>query len=220
VLCDLDDTLYEEMTFVASGFGAVAAHLSERFHLNSEELFSAMMEILLKEGRGKVFDKLLERYELFLPNLVSELVGTYRSHKPQIHLYPEVMSTFGALKMLGMKLGVVTDGMHAVQRNKIASLKLPEFVDTIVCTDELGQNYWKPHPAAFQRALETLTVQPNEAVYVGNDPTKDFAGPHSIGMLTAHVFHDASLAHPCCGADAHIANLTGILQLVTESWAA
>ncbi len=74
VLFDLDDTLYDESAFVTSGFRTVAAHLADRFGVDKQEAFSAMMAVLTTEVRGKVFDRVLEQYDLYSSHLVMELV--------------------------------------------------------------------------------------------------------------------------------------------------
>ncbi len=38
VVFDMDDTLYDEMTFVQSGFRSVAQYLSTRFNLDKGEV--------------------------------------------------------------------------------------------------------------------------------------------------------------------------------------
>jgi putative hydrolase of the HAD superfamily len=215
VLFDLDDTLYDESTFVASGFRTVAAHLADRFGVDKQEAFSAMMAVLTTEGRGKVFDQVLERYGLYSSQLVAELVNMYRSHLPEISLYPDVRPTFQALREYGARLGIITDGLHVVQKRKVAALGLQDLVDIMVYTDELGQEYWKPRSAAFQRAVVMLGVQPGEAVYVGNDPAKDFAGPNSIGMFTIHLCRNGIPEESDCEANAHISTLTEIMQVIT-----
>lgn len=215
VLFDLDDTLYDEGTFVASGFRTVAAHIADRVGLDKQEVFAAMKAVLTTDGRGKVFDRVLERYGLCSPELVTELVNIYRSHVPQISLYPDVWPTFQALRKYGAGLGIITDGLHTVQKRKVAALGVEELVDIIVYTDELGKEYWKPHPAAFQRAVVMLDVKPTETVYVGNDPVKDFAGPNSIGMVTVHLCRNGIPEGSDCDANAHISTLTQIIQLIT-----
>lgn len=214
VLFDLDDTLYDEGTFVASGFRTVAAFLADKFWIHSEEAFSTMMAVLAAEGRGKVFDRLLEGYGLYDPQLIAQLVGLYRTHLPQISLYPDAQPTFQALRQYGAKLGIITDGLHAVQKRKMVGLGLRDLVDIIIYTDELGQEYWKPHPAAFLRAVAMLGIEPGEAVYVGNDPVKDFAGPNSIGMPTVHLCRDGIPEESDCKANAHITILTEIMELI------
>ncbi len=212
VLFDLDDTLYDEMTFVASGFDAVANYLSTNFHLIEEEMFLSMMEVISKDGRGKVFDKVLEYSGLYNPKLVDELVSVYRSHQPNIDLYEDVIHIFQELRGLDIKLGIITDGLYSVQKNKVSSLGLQYLVDIIIYTDEIGRKYWKPHPIAFQRAIEELAIEPYEAIYVGNDPTKDFAGPNSIGMRSVHLCKDRCLKESSCEADIHIGSLNEIIS--------
>jgi len=215
ILFDLDDTLYEESTFVASGFWAVAAHLAERFGVDRQKAFSDMMTVLTTEGRGKIFDRVLERYGLYSPYLVAALVRVYRSHMPSISLYPDVELTFWTLKENGVKLGIITDGLHVVQKRKVTALGLQDLVDIIIYTDELGGEYWKPHPASFYRAVSMLGVESSEAAYVGNDPAKDFAGPNSVGMLSIHICRNSMPEECNCEANAHISALTQLLQIIT-----
>lgn len=187
VLFDLDDTLYPEIEFVKSGFRVVARYLSSRYHLDENALFAQMLDILQKEGRGKIFDNLLHSLGLYTKEKVKLLVYLYRSHRPTIQLYDDVLPTLEYLRRCGMRLGIVTDGMASVQRNKIAALGLENLFDVIICTDELGRECWKPSTVPYKIALDLLQISLLEAVYVGDDISKDFLGPNSIGMLTIQV---------------------------------
>lgn len=187
VLFDLDNTLYPEIEFVKSGFRTVARYLNSRYHFSEDSLFTQMLDILQRDGRGKVFDSLLDNLGLYTEDGVKLLVYLYRSHCPTIRLYEDVLPTLEALKCYGTRLGVVTDGMASVQRNKIAALGLQNLFDAIVCADELGKECWKPSTISYKVALDLLQVSPSEAVYVGDDPSKDFVGPNLIGMLTIQV---------------------------------
>lgn len=187
VLFDLDDTLYPEIEFVKSGFKVVARYLSSRHHFDEGTLFTQMLDILQRDGRGKIFDRLLRDIDLYAEEKVRLLVYLYRSHHPTIQLYEDTLPVLKHLKRCGMRLGVVTDGMASVQRNKIAALDLERFFDVIVYTDEVGREYWKPSTIPYKVALDLLEVTPLEATYVGNDPSKDFLGANSLGMLTIQV---------------------------------
>ncbi len=216
IIFDLDDTLYDEYAFVESGFWTVATYLADRFGVDKQQGFSDMMAVLTSEGRGKVFDKVLEMYGLYNPNLVTELVNIYRSHLPKISLFPDVLPTFKALKEHGVKLGIITDGLHTVQRRKISTLGLAELVDMIIYTDELGQEYWKPSPFPFKQAISILDVKPENAVYVGNDPIKDIAGANSVGMFTVHICRNGIREKCNCGANIHISTLTEIVRVIIK----
>jgi putative hydrolase of the HAD superfamily len=213
VLFDLDDTLYDEMSFVRSGFQCVADHLAKLVPSNPQELVSQMMDALLEAGRGKVFDKVLQSYHACSADLVERLIRLYRQHQPKIGLYPEVLPVLQELRRLGLRTGIITDGLHTVQKRKIAALHLGEWMDVIICTDERGREYWKPNPAAFEQALAVVAVKPNEAVYVGNDPAKDFAGPNSIGMLSVHLCRSGISMERSCGAVAHVTELAEVIRI-------
>jgi len=186
-LLDLDNTLYPEIEFVKSGFRAVARYLSSRYNFNEDFLFTQMLDILQSNGRGKVFDSLLYNLKLYMEERVKLLVYLYRTHRPNIYLYDDALPTIDRLRHHGLRLGLVTDGMASVQRNKIAALSLESLFEVIMCTDELGEECWKPSTIPYKIALDILQVSPSEAVYVGDDPSKDFIGPNSIGILSIQV---------------------------------
>ena len=187
VLFDLDDTLYPEIEFVKSGFRAAARYLSLRYHFSEDSLVKQMLDILRRDGRGKIFDTLLRYLGLYTEEKVRLLVYLYRSHRPTIHLYKDVLPTLECLRRYGTRLGIITDGMASVQKNKIAALGLNNLFGVIVYTDELGKNCWKPSAIPYKIALELLEARPSEAVYVGDSPSKDFLAPNSMGMLTIQV---------------------------------
>lgn len=187
VLFDLDNTLYPEEQFVLSGFRAVAHTLGERLNLEVETLFQKMSKILQDQGRGKVFDRLLEELQIEPAGWLPTLVQVYRSHQPLIFLFPGVISVLRSLKDRGVKIGLVTDGLASVQRRKIAALGLDSVMDVIVCTEEVGKGCRKPSTTPFEVALQLLNVPPGAAAYVADDASKDFAGPNRLGMKSVQV---------------------------------
>jgi len=211
VLFDLDDTLYEEMTFVRSGFHAVSRHMSDKFNINKAEVHLSLMDILSKQGRGRVFDEFLDHSGLYSSQTVDEMVEVYRSHKPDIRLNPEAISTLKGLRTMGIKLGIITDGLCSVQKNKVRALGIKELVDIIIYTDEIGKDYWKPNSIAFLLASKSFSIEPCEATYIGNDPAKDFAGPNSVGMQSVHLCKNKHCMEESCQASIHIASLDEVI---------
>lgn len=203
VLFDVDDTLYDERTFVKSGFGAVARHLQGRFGWNVESLVHEMMTLLGEQGRGAIFDEVLRRRGQYDADLVGELVSVYRQHEPNIQLFADVPPVLARLRGAGFKLGLVTDGNHQVQLRKLEALGLLELVDVAIRTDELGVQYWKPHVKPFEVALHQLGLAPEQAIYVGNDVTKDFHGPRQLGMGALHIERYVDELGRCEGCLAH-----------------
>ncbi len=116
-------------------------------------------------------------------------MSVYRDHRPDIRPFPGVVALLEALKPT-YRLAILTDGYLRTQKLKLEALDLQRFFDTVVFTDELGRDAWKPNPVAFRVILERLGVLPEEAVYVGDNPLKDFiaarrAGMHSISTQRA-----------------------------------
>ena len=61
IVFDLDDTLYEEITYVRSGFKAVANYLSRNYKIGTtKNIYSQFVQLLKTQGRGKVFDSFLD----------------------------------------------------------------------------------------------------------------------------------------------------------------
>lgn len=186
VIFDLDDTLYPEYEYVKSGFDAVAKEIEKLYGLKDAE---KSLLSLFEESRLGVFDRYLKRNKLpRTEQSVGELLDVYRSHKPNIVLSKETADTLNALKKAGYKTGVITDGRVRQQHLKIASLGLEKAVDKIIITDELeSAQYRKPHPLAFVTMCEALGVLPEETVYVGDNPKKDFAVKKYLPIKTVRL---------------------------------
>ena len=67
------------------------------------------------------------------------------------------------------------------------ALGLDSHVDRILLTDQWGSDFWKPHQRAFELLEAEWKCSPSELVYVGDNPTKDFAGPKARGWMTIRL---------------------------------
>ena len=170
VIFDLDDTLYSEKEYVRSGYRAVSDYLGGG---NEEKLWN-----FFEEGKPAI-DELLK--ELGRENEKAEVLEVYRSHKPDIHPYPEVDDLIADLKTKGVKVGIITDGRPEGQRNKLDALGLD--IDDVIITDELGGiQFRKPCDIAYRIMTTRWRLNPADVVYVGDNPAKDFQAPQQLGM--------------------------------------
>ena len=185
VIFDLDDTLYDEEMFVLGGFRAVAQFLQDRHGLNSEVLYSRMVQLLSREGRGKIFDVILA--ENGIDGLsVEQMVDVYRSHRPCLKLYPDAENVLKQLKGR-VHLGIITDGNTKVQWNKIRALGLDKIVELVIVTDDLGPEYCKLSPVPYQLVMEKLKLDGKNIVYIGDNPNKDFITARQLGWRTIRI---------------------------------
>ena len=197
LLLDLDDTLYEELSYVRSGFRAVARHLARRLEgADERELFRSMMATLQSQGRGSVFDSILSARGVPADrSTIDHLVRLYRRHPPEIALDAGVLP---ALRYLSSRflLAVVTDGDPMMQTRKVAALNLGSLVPVIVyCWDHAAP---KPDPGGFALALERLGVGADQALIVGDDPRHDLPAAAALGvpMVRVRRGRHAAVANP------------------------
>lgn len=187
VLMDLDDTLYDEHGYVISGFREVSRYLAVRLKLDKNSVEQELVEIFNRNGRGNVFDVFVDRRNIADKQLVHMMVYLYRSHDPDIKLDSDVLGCLRSLRRSGYRLGIVTDGAASIQQRKIKALNLKHEVDAIIFTDELGRENWKPSVVPFRIILDLLNVCPGDAIYIGDNPHRDFKAPNELGMLSVHI---------------------------------
>lgn len=203
VIFDLDDTIYNEKDYVKSGYKAVSEYLGGKYEDKLWKFFEngnpAIDELLRKIGREDEKIKVLD---------------VYRSHKPDIHLYPDVEEMLKELKNKGYKVGIITDGRPEGQRKKLDSLGLWDLVDDVIITDELGGvQFRKPCDIAFRIMLTRWRMNPADVIYVGDNPVKDFQAPKQLGMKSVWYKNRDSLYVPETDID-HIDSITELKKLI------
>ena len=186
ILFDLDDTLISEMDFVREGWTAVAEYLSPRTERTVKEL-EAMAEAAFAVERAHVYDQMCTQLGLGR-GLVADCVEIYRTHRCAVRLLDDAVAALAWAS--DRPTAIVSDGRADVQRNKVNAAGLDRLVDAVILTDELGPGMGKPSPAGFQLALKLLNVSAPEAIYVADNPAKDFLGPRRIGMCSAQIRRD------------------------------
>lgn len=84
------------------------------------------------------------------------------------------------------KLGLVSNFAYAPGLWKtLDRFDLTKFFEVVAISGELG--YRKPHPRIFRKALKTLKVRANKAVFVGDSLKADIFGAKRLGLKTVLV---------------------------------
>lgn len=235
VIFDLDDTLYRERDFVDQSFRSVAKVLADylakkskpgvngqrvegadepSYEKSPEGLFRQMIELMEQEGRGEIFNRLCERYDVDVP--VQELVRIYRETKPVLSLYPDGEELLKWLEGQDIRTGLITDGNAQVQHNKIRALGLDKRLDVVLASYDLGLR--KPDRGVYVYCLEKLGCTPEEAVYIGDNPLKDFIGARALGMKTARVIRPEGLHMWRTPQEGYEADITVSLLTELKEW--
>lgn len=90
------------------------------------------------------------------------------------------LATLAALRALGLRLALVTNGGTVAQNAKIDALGIRRFFDAILISDDVGVA--KPDPHIFHRAVESLDLSPAQVWHVGDHPINDALGAARAGL--------------------------------------
>lgn len=182
IVFDLDDTLYDEITYVKSGFMAVANVYMPQ---NPHAMFATMVQILERDGRGKVFDNALKHFGFTSKKDVQKALGIYRNHIPKICLNEDAREILSHYK--NTPLYIVTDGNKLVQERKVKALGLEKFVKKAFITHRYGTIHAKPSPYCFEKIALLEGVKNEEIVYIADNVNKDFIGIKKLGFQSVRI---------------------------------
>ena len=181
---DLDDTLFDELSYVKSGLRFVADWVSQRRNIDADELYG-LMEKALEEDRSNILNKVFLQKNIYSKSFIRKSVQVYRTHPPSIELLNEATACLKRFKEWPKLL--VTDGNKTAQYAKVRALKLDnEFLFTYL-TNRYGRKNAKPSPHCFMKICEFANVLPSDVVYIADNPTKDFKGIKPLGFKTIRV---------------------------------
>ena len=125
------------------------------------------------------------------------------------------------------KLGIISNlsipesGMQLVEKFGLA-----DYLDVIVISGAINKR--KPSPDIFNKALDSLNVKPEEAVFVGDTPGIDIKGAKAVGFKTILIDRPSppksteSLSYEIPGArekvtpDFTVKNLKEIIRIVED----
>jgi putative hydrolase of the HAD superfamily len=229
VLFDLDDTLcddtgqmFESIRDVASlvpgGDPEVIAEgywrISHRFwtyeiHQRPPEPLESIREMLWRQTLSEA-GIAHSPAEL---KLLAARYGEAREKTPPP--FPDAQPTLAQLKALGLRLGLVTNGVSESHTGKLARLELGHYFDTVLMPDQTG--FAKPDPRQFHLACQRLGVLPAHTLHVGDSLVSDVGGARGAG-LRAVWYNPTSKPLPESAAEPHhtIGSLAALLLVLAE----
>lgn len=189
VIFDLDDTLISEVAYAESGYRTVASVINKKYGLDKDavQIFEELLDLFNTDHKN-VFNRFLKDNGLSDDrDSVMELVEAYREHLPEIDYFDDVRPALEGLKNKKIITGILSDGYSVTQRQKVRALGAENDFDIIILTDDLGRDAWKPSPRGFQIIEDRYKLSPDEILYVGDNPKKDFYLSRSAGIKTARI---------------------------------
>jgi len=198
VVFDLDDTLLDHRGSVRT---ALSAWLPDEAAADEERLVEAWFalerkhyarweagQISFQEQRRR---RIRELYALLgrpisAADDVDALFADYLAHYTSAwRAFDDVRPTLTQLRRLGFALAVLTNGSSAQQHAKVHALRLLERVDLVVTSEEL--DVAKPDPRAYRRTCDRVSVDPDEALHVGDRYDVDVVGARAAGLQALHL---------------------------------
>jgi putative hydrolase of the HAD superfamily len=93
----------------------------------------------------------------------------------------DMADTIRELAGRGYKLGIISNTTSTIEASAmLAEEGLTDLMDTVILSSKLGRR--KPHPSLFLQATQEIGVDPGQAAYVGDRPSRDVVGAREAGF--------------------------------------
>ncbi|MBA4179993.1 MAG: hypothetical protein C0506_05330 [Anaerolinea sp.] len=196
VLFDWDGTLVRSDSFVLGAPAAAVAHYArQRLHLalRSEDFERAFRAVLPSYEAGRTgtsphIDALIGAAFTWLGWTVGandvDACGRlfFREATARLDVYDDARALLASLKFRGYRMGVVTNAIFPGRLfgPLVNELGLAGYLEAIVSSADVGLA--KPNPAIFHRALQTMGLDPQETLFVGDRVETDIIGARAAGL--------------------------------------
>ena len=132
-----------------------------------------------------------------------------------VDLMPDAEQVLSELEPLA-HLALITNGLTAVQRSRLAKSGLGSYFEAVVISDEEGVA--KPDPAIFDIAMERMGHPPKDAVLmIGDSLTSDMRGADLYDIDACWYNPDGRPRVPDVNVRYEIRSLQELLQIVSQS---
>lgn len=199
-VCDLDDTLFKESDYQASGFREVLLQIQKIYRKSLKR----ELDSLIEHGSTDVLHGLC--VAAGLPEHAKQtLLWIYRLHMPDISLSQDVRAAISFLRQHSAGFAILTDGRSFSQRAKLCALGLADVPAYI--SEEYGDQ--KPSPVRFEAIMHDMPTK--RYIYVADNPKKDFVAPNRLGWKTIGVIGTEKNIHK-----QHRENISG--EYLPSAW--
>lgn len=216
VIFDLDNTLVNRQ----AAFRAYSEHFINQFVSVADEADRAsmleVMRIADRDGyrhKRELYSELRQQFKIESKATVDELLQFwFQQFSSYTVLMDGAIELLTALKIRGIKLGIITNGSVASQHAKIEQVGLRSYFDAIIVSDEVGCK--KPDRKIFELAVARLDTQPHVCMFVGDHPVNDVQGAREAGLQPVWLQGFREWEQQAASAPHTITALGQILQLL------
>ena len=218
VIFDIDNTLYsfadsnkialdKLREYARENFGWTAEEFDEKHLAVQNEIYSQLGYNGSCRDRMLRYQKMLEHSSLPLHIHAVKLYELYWSTMLETLVpFEGVEEIFKLLKDNGIKIGIGSDMTPYIQMLKLEKMKVLQYVDFIVTSEEAGLE--KPSPELFQMCIKKAGFLPEECIFIGDDLRKDYYGSKNAGICAVWFNRN----HKSCDDDSVI-QIDSLMQL-------
>lgn len=215
VLFDLDETLLDR-TASLTDFLCWQVRGMLRNSVSSEQEFIDRFLLLDEAGtvwKDKVYSVLVQEFNISDWS-VDELLASYElCFCGFCKLKPNAFEALQSLHKSGYKLGLVSNGKYPFQLRNFNALGIEQLFGSVIISEEVG--FRKPDPEIFSMCCEALKSNPNECVFVGDNPIADIDGANALGLYS--IFIPGASGESCAAADAVCPDFSTLPELVRNA---
>lgn len=196
---DLDGTLFDHAgaatlainDFFAAFDVAPTAEIRAEWFGSEDTQFERWRsgEISFEEQRRERLRSVLPIAGRPVPTDAQELDALFarylQAYRAAWRLYDDSARLVRDLRADGYRVGLLTNGATDQQTDKLEHTGLNDAFDAICISAQIG--FQKPDPRAFRLLADSLGTDPQQCLFVGDNPAHDIAGARAVGMATVLV---------------------------------
>ena len=197
VFFDWDNTLTCNSEETYKKYCEIEESLSKKkFIITKDKMFNIFDKIKAKGYNANTYENEVLFYKEYYKQLLIDECGCYNeiieeSAKELFSimwlkertLFDDVIETFKIIKSKGLKIGIISDTTHSLQKT-LEVLGLGEYIDTYTCSKEVG--VMKPNPEIYLAAVNKLDLKPSECIYV-DDYDEEVEGAEKLGFKAFRI---------------------------------
>lgn len=177
VIFDLDNTLYDEHEYLIE----VIKYFENEHKV---DMSNALLKLDkdIRQLSGDILKNILDLAEAYNSVNHDNLFLSYQNCEADINISIQFKLLLAELKVQGIYSAILTNGVLAVQKNKVRCLQLESMVDQVFYARSEGAKYEKPHVNAFLKVADAFNVKTQDCVMIGDNINNDIQGALNAGM--------------------------------------
>ena len=192
VFFDIDGTLYDYEKGDAAGKAAIGAYAESVLGIPVSEFRELHASVMREYGElaGPVasshnrlirYQRMMEKLgKPIFPHAVKMAEAYWTALIATMQPEPGLTSFMAGLRKEGLIIGIGSNMTAYMQFLKIMKLGIGEYIDLMVTSEEACVE--KPSKEFFRFCVEKAGVQPEECVFIGDNPKLDVEGAREAGL--------------------------------------